>query len=112
MAKKRKNNPNRFKKMDNGHLFSFDPVRREVFKWGLIAGLSGGLFMLQQKLVWQIIGIFAVVFISNHRVNKAANRIPRWHATILSFIGAAIALFGVIISGTIIFAYLGLNNGV
>jgi hypothetical protein len=77
----------------------------------LIAGLSGGLFMLQQQLLWQVMGIFAVVFISNHHINKAARRIPRWHATILSFAAVTVAMFGVIIIGTIIMAYYGLGRG-
>jgi hypothetical protein len=104
--KRRKINPNRFQTKDDKGIFSFDPIRRDVFKWGLVAGAVGGFFMLRPEIFWQIIGVFAVVFISNYHIAKAARRIPRWHATIVSFLGVIIALFGVIILGTIILTYL------
>ena len=111
MAKKRKVNPNRFQKQDEQSLFAFDPVHRDVLKWGAIAGASGGLFMLQEGLLWQIVGVFAVVFISNYHISRAARRIPRWHATVISFVGVMVAIFGVIIIGTIVLAYFGSANG-
>ena len=98
--------PNRFKKQDDKGLFSFDPVRRNLFKWGIIAGAAGGLFMLWQDWIWQIVGVFTVVLISNHHINKAAQRIPRWHATIISFLGVMVALFSVIAIGNLLTAYL------
>jgi hypothetical protein len=103
----KKLNPNRFKKQDGLGLFSFDPIRRDVFKWGLIAGGTGGLFMLRSnQIIWPIIGVATVVFMTNYHINKASQRIPRLHATVMSFIGVMIAMFGVIIVGTIILAYL------
>lgn len=108
MAKKKRSklDPNRFQQQDDGRLFSFDPIRRDLFKWGLIAGAAGGLFMMRPEILWQIVGVAAVVFISNYHINKASRRIPRWHATIIAFIGVFIAMFGVIIAGTIIISYL------
>jgi hypothetical protein len=104
--KRRKIDPNRFLKKDDKGVFSFDPVRRDVFKWGVFAGAVGGFLMLRPEIFWQIIGVFAVVFISNYHIAKASRRIPRWHATVVSFLGVMIAMFGVIILGTIILAYL------
>ena len=104
MAKRRKIDPNRFQKENEAGLFSFDPIRRNVFKWGLIAGAAGGFFMVQPQIIWQIVGVFAAVFISNYNISKAARRIPRWHAAVISFIGMALAMFGVIIIGSIIIA--------
>jgi hypothetical protein len=106
LAKRKKLDPNRFRKEDDKGLFSFDPIRRSAFTWGLIAGGAGGLFMLQPEIVWQIVGVFAVVLISNYHINKAARRIPRWHATVISFLGVMLAMFGVIILGTIVLAYV------
>ena len=105
MAKKRKLNPNRFQKKDESGIFSFDPIRRDLFKWGIIAGAVGGALMLNPGFIWQIAGVFAVVFISNYHINKAARRIPRWHAVIVSFLGVILALFGVIFLGSMVFAY-------
>lgn len=109
MAKKRRRpklDPNRFVKQDDKSLFSFDPLRRQTFMWGAVAGATGGFFMLRPEIVWQIVGVAAVVFISNYHISKAAQRIPRWHATIISFLGVIVAMFGVIIIGTIVFAYV------
>lgn len=106
MAKRRKLDPNRFKKEDENGVFSFDPIRRDLFKWGLIAGGLGGALMLNPGIVWQILGIVAVVFISNHHINKAARRIPRWHAAVMSFLGVMLAMFGVIFLGSMIIAYV------
>ena len=103
--RRRKKDSNRSQKQDDKGLFSFDPIRRDVFKWGLIAGAVGGFFILRPEIFWQIMGVFAVVFITNYRIAKAARRIPRWHATIVSFIGVMIAMFGVIGLGTIILAF-------
>ncbi len=103
----KKLNPNRFQKLDDKNLFSFDPIRRDVFKWGMVAGATGGIFMIRSdQIFWPIIGVAAVVFISNYHINKASQRIPRLHATVMSFLGVLIAMFGVIIVGTIILAYL------
>lgn len=106
MAKRRKLDPNRFQKKDENGMFSFDPIRRELFKWGLIAGGIGGALMLNPNIFWQIMGVLAVVFISNHHINKAARRIPRWHAVINSFLGVILAMFGVIFLGSMIIAYV------
>jgi hypothetical protein len=108
LAKKRKKklNPNRFQNQDDKGILSFDPVRRNLFVWGLIAGAAGGFFMLRQDtIIWPIVGVFAVVFIANYHINKAARRIPRFQATIISFVGVMIAMFGVIVLGTIILAF-------
>ena len=108
MAKKRKKklNPNRFQQQDDKGIFSFDPVRRNLFIWGLVAGGTGGFFMLRQDtIIWPIVGVFAVVFIANYQINKAARRIPRFQATIISFAGVMIAMFGVIVLGTVILAF-------
>ena len=59
----------------------------------------------QDTIIWPIVGVFAVVFIANYHINKAARRIPRFQATIISFIGVMIAMFGVIVLGTIILAF-------
>ena len=117
MAKKRRSksqkksgkklDPKRFQKQDENRLFSFDPIRRDLFKWGLIAGAAGGLFMIRQdSIVWSIVGVAIVVFMSNYHIGKASQRIPRLHATVMSFLGVVIAMFGVIILGTIVVAYL------
>jgi hypothetical protein len=111
LAKKRKFNPNRFQKKDNQGLFSFDPIRRDVLTWGAIAGVGGGLFMLQKQVIWQIVGVFIIVFISNYHISRASRRIPRWHATVLSFIGMVVAILGVIIVGTIIMTYFQSTGG-
>jgi len=105
LAKKRKFDPNRFQQQDNNSLFSFDPIRRDVLKWGTIAGAFGGFLMIQQQVVWQIIGVFIIVSVANYHISKAAHRIPRWQAMVISFIGVIAAMFGVIIVGTIIIAY-------
>ena len=106
MAKRKKLNPNRFKQSDDKGLFSFDPLRRQVFIWGLVAGASGGVCMLRPEFFWQIVGLFLVVIISNYHINKASRQIPRLHATVWSFAGVLLAMFGVIITGTIIIAFL------
>lgn len=111
MAKKRKVDPNRFQKQDQQSLFSFDPARRYVLKWGGIAGAVGGVFMLQQGLLWQIVGVFAIVFISNYHISRAARRIPRWHAAIFSFVGMMIAFLVITMAGTAMLAYLGPDGG-
>ena len=105
MTKKRKFDPNRFQQQDSSSLFSFDPIRRDVLKWGAIAGACGGFLMIQPQVVWQIIGVFIIVFGANYHISKASHRIPRWQATVISFIGVIAAMFGVIIVGTIIMAY-------
>lgn len=69
-----------------------------------MAGAAGGFFMVQPQLVWQIIGVFTAVLIANYSISNAARRIPRWHAAIISFIGMSLAMFGVIIVGSIIIA--------
>lgn len=107
--KKRKLDPNRFQQQDDNGLFSFDPIRRHTFKWGLIAGAVGGLLMVQVGTIWQILGVFAVVFISNYQIAQAAKRIPRWHATVISLAGAMIAMFTIIAVVTIFVFYF--QNG-
>jgi hypothetical protein len=105
LTKKRKSGPNRFQQQDSSSLFSFDPIRRDLLKWGAISGASGGFLMIQPGVVWQIIGVFIIVFVANYHISKAAGRIPRWQATVISFLGVLVAMFGVIIIGTIILAY-------
>ncbi len=103
MAKSRKKlNPNRFQKQDDKGLFSFDTHRRQAFKWGLVAGAAGGVFMLQpENLILQIVGVFVIVLISNYHINKISRRIPRLHATIISFLGVILALFAMVIVSTL-----------
>lgn len=113
MAKrqKKKLDPNRFQKQDDKGILSFDPVRRSAFLWGLLAGAVGGFFMLRQDtIIWPIIGVFAVVLISNYQINKVSRRIPRFQATIISFAGVMIAMFAVIIVGTIVLAFIGIEG--
>jgi len=106
LAKKRKRlNPNRFQKQDDKGLFSFDPIRRNLFMWGLIAGAAGGFFMIRQEILWQIIGVFAIVLVSNRQIEKASRVIPRWHAVVISFVGVMIALIATVFVGTIIASY-------
>ncbi len=104
MAKKRKNDPNRFKTSKPQGLFSFDPIRRNVFIWGLVAGAVGGFFIIQQQVIWQIAGVLSSVFIANYHITQAARRIPRWQAAVISFIGMALAMFTLIIVGSLIIA--------
>jgi len=99
--------PNRFQKQDDNSLFSFDPIRRDTFKWGLFAGGTGGLFMLStDTIIWPIVGVAFVVFVTNYHINKAARSIPRLHATVMSFLGVMVAMFGVIVIGTVVIAFL------
>jgi hypothetical protein len=111
VAKKRKTNPNRFQKQDEQRLFTFDPVRRNVLLWGVATGAVGGLFMLQQGLLWQLVGVFAIVFISNYHISRAARRIPRWHAAIFSFVGMMVAVFAIVLVGTTLMVYFGTSGG-
>lgn len=111
MAKRRRMDPNRFQQQDAQGLFSLDPIRRNLLKWGLIAGAAGGIFMIQQQVVWQIIGVFTAVFISNYHISRAARHIPRWHAAVLSFIGMAVAMFAVLIAGSAIMAAYMVEGG-
>ena len=60
----------------------------------------------QDSIFWPIVGVFMIVFITNYHIGKASQRIPRWHATIIAFLGVMVAMFGVIIIGTIILAFL------
>ena len=102
MAKKRPLNQNRFQKESEQKLFSLDATRRNLLKWGAIAGGLGGFFMIQPAIVWQIVGVFIVVLVSNYHINRAAQRIPRWHAVVTSFAGVIVSMFSVIVIGTII----------
>lgn len=112
MAKRRKKlDPNRFQKQDGLGLFSFNPIRRDCIKWGAVAGAAGGAAMLFQSLLGQIAGIMLIVFISNHGISKASRLIPRWQATVLSFIGVMLALFSVIIVGTILISFYSVSGG-
>ncbi len=104
--KKRKLNPNRFQQQDEQHLFAFDPIRRELFQWGMIAGAIGGLFLAQDGFVWQIIGFLLIFFIIGHRIEKAAQQIPRWQAILLAFIGSLPAMLLVIFFSRLILVNL------
>ena len=106
MAKRKRLDPNRFQQKDDKGLFTFDPLRRRVFVWGLVAGASGGICMLRTELFWQVLGVFLVVMISNYHINKASRQIPRLHATVWAFAGVLPAMFGVIMTGTIFIAFL------
>jgi hypothetical protein len=46
-----------------------------------------------------------VVFVSNYHIGRAARRIPRWQATVLSFAGVLAALMVVTVVGTLVLAY-------
>jgi hypothetical protein len=106
LAKRRKLNPNRFqKKPAEQRFFSFDPVRKNLFRWGLVAGAAGGPFLVQPGLVWQIVGFVVIFLISNYHVNRAAQRIPRWHAVFFSLAGAMLAMFVIVTIGSILIAY-------
>ena len=106
MAKRRRQT-HPFKQQEEKGLFSFDPARRYAFKWGLVAGLAGGIFMTRpDSILLQLIGVAVVIFVSNYHINRAVQWIPRWHATIITMLGAALGMFGMIIVGTIVLAYL------
>jgi hypothetical protein len=110
LAKRRRHHPNKFQQEEEQGLFSFGPVRKHVFKWGLIAGAIGGIFMIRPDFISQVIGVLVVVIVSNYHINKATQYISRWPATIASFLGVLIGMFGVIIIGTIILAYFGVES--
>jgi hypothetical protein len=105
MAKRRKLNPKRFQKKNDQGLFSFDPIRRNLMKWGAFAGIAGGFLILFDGVVWQIVGVFTVVIVVNYHISKASRGIPRLHATVNSFIGVVVGLFGVILLGTLILTF-------
>ena len=105
MTKKRKSDLNRFQQSETNNLFSLNPAHRNVMKWSAISGACGGLLMIQPQVLWQIIGVFIVVFVSNYHISKAARYIPRWQAAIITIIGVLTAMFGVIIIGAIFMAY-------
>lgn len=106
MAKRRRQE-HPFKQHEEKSLFSFDPARRYSFKWGLIAGLAGGMFMTRpDSILLQLIGVGVVIIISNYHINRATQWIPRWHATIITMLGAGLGMFGMIIVLTILLAYL------
>jgi hypothetical protein len=110
VAKRRRSDPHRLQKSDQQSLFAFDPIRKGLLKWGTVAGGLGGFFMVQRaSLFWQIVGVLLIVLITNYQINKAARYIPRWHAVINAFLGVFLAMFAVIIVGTIILTML--NNG-
>lgn len=90
---------------DKNSLLSFNPTRRDVLKWSAVTGACGGLLMIQAQVIWQIIGVFIVVFVSNYHISKAARHMPRWQATIIAFVGVLAAMFGVIIIGALVIAY-------
>ncbi len=104
MTKKRRPNSQSIQQ-NNNNLFSFDSIRRDVLLWGGGAGVIGGIFMVQQQMVWQLLGVFVIVFFANFQISRAARRIPRWQAAALSFIGLSTAMFAVIVVGTLIMAY-------
>ena len=106
MARKRRQNPNRFQKQDDKSLFSFDPLRRTALMWGLVAGVVGGLCMLRPEFFWQIVGVFLVVGVSNYHISRASRHMPRLHVTIWTFAGVMVAMFSVIMVGTIILAFM------
>ncbi len=121
MAKKRKQkpqkknikklNPNRFQKQDEQGLFSFDPIRRDILKWGLIAGAIGGLFIIQPPLWSKILGTFIVVVIANYHTRKATRRIAPWQAIILTYIGVFIAMVSMAAIGSVILSFLQTGGG-
>ncbi len=110
MTKKRKLNPKRFQTPADQKFFTFDKIRINLFLWGMVAGAFGGFFALKSGFVWQVAGIFAMVFISNYHINKAARQIPRWHAAVFSFVGLMLALLTVAILGALAISYFGLGE--
>jgi hypothetical protein len=80
-------------------------ARKNLFRWGLVAGAAGGPFLVQPGLVWQIVGFVVIFLISNYHVNRAAQRIPRWHAVFFSLAGAMLAMFVIVTIGSILIAY-------
>jgi len=105
--RKRKLDPHRFVKQDEQPLFAFDPIRRELFQWGMIAGAIGGLFLSQEGFIWQILGYLIIFLIMGRRVDKAAQRIPRWHAIVITFVGTLPVMILVIFFSRLILANLG-----
>jgi hypothetical protein len=75
-------------------------------KWGAIAGFGGGFLMIQPQVIWQIMGVFVTVFLANYHISKAVRHIPLWQAIVIAGIGVLTAMFGVIVIGTIVIAYL------
>ncbi len=115
MTKRHKLNPNRFtpsgQKLDDKGLFSFDPIRRDLFKWGMLAGAVGGFLMLRPEMLLQIAGVFLIVFIANFQINKAADTMPRWQATVISLAGAMLAIVLIVVIGVLINAFLRAGGG-
>lgn len=108
MAKKKHTlDPNRFQKKGEQRFLALDPTRKELLKWGIVAGVVGGFFLIQNGFIWQILGFLAIFFISSFQIDKAARRIPRWHAVLFSLFGTMPAMLLVIIIGNLILAYLG-----
>jgi|JFJP01.1.fsa_nt_gi hypothetical protein len=109
MTKKQsKLDPNRFKKeaqLDKLGMFSFDPIRRELFIKGLLVGASGSFFMLRPEFLWQMIGMGMVVMISNYHIQQGAQRISRWHAIVMTFTGLMLGMFAVLTIGNIAVAF-------
>ena len=96
MAKRRKQE-HPFKQQEEKGMFAFDPPHRYAFKWGLVAGLAGGIFMTRpDSFLLQLIGVAVVIFISNYHINRLTQWIPRWHATIITMLGAGLGMFGMI----------------
>jgi len=60
----------------------------------------------QDSIIWSIVGVAIVVFVSNYHISRASQKIPRVHATVMSFLGVFMGMFGVIIVGTVVLAYL------
>lgn len=61
--------------------------------------------MIWQEILWQIVGVFAIVLISNRQIEKASRTIPRWHAVVISFAGVMVALIATVFVGTIVANY-------
>ena len=107
MAKKKRSlNPNRFQQAGDQKFFSFDPVRQEIFKWGAIAGTAGGLLLAQEGFIWQILGFLAIFLISGRQIDKAAQRIPRWHAVAFSLLGTMPTMLVMVVVVRLILASL------
>lgn len=65
----------------------------------------------QDSILWSIVGVAIVVFVSNYHISRASHKIPRIHATVMSFLGVFIGMFGMIIVGTIALAFFQTGGG-
>jgi len=109
-TKRGKLNPNRFQQdqtSDDGlGMFAFDPIRKNVFLWGLGSGIIGGILTLRASPFLQIIIVLGIVSICSYQIAKASLKIPRTHATMMAILGLAVAIFAGSLINALILSYL------